>query len=173
MNRFFKSNFSTSIGTIYYLWGVGGPNKVIKVIFLGNNEKSFKQYIEKLNFMFSDTKFYEKKCLELEEKILNYLSGKNPCIDLKPLFLTGSDFEKKIWHEAMKVPYGRTVSYRDLAKNAGFLRAWRAAGTALKHNPVMLIVPCHRVIKSNGKIGFFGGGVEVKEFLIRLENNLD
>ncbi|MBM3709133.1 MAG: methylated-DNA--[protein]-cysteine S-methyltransferase [Actinobacteria bacterium] len=171
MTGFFKSDFSTSIGTLYYLWGVEGTNKEVNVIFLGNDEKSFKQYIDKLDVMFSGTEFYEKKCLELEEKILNYLSGKNSSIDLKPLFLMGSDFEKKIWQEAMNIPYGSTVSYRELAQRAGFLKAWRAAGTALNHNPVMLIVPCHRVIRSNGKIGFFGGGVEVKEFLIRLENN--
>ncbi|GAG73838.1 unnamed protein product, partial [marine sediment metagenome] len=67
------------------------------------------------------------------------------------------------------IPYGKTVSYRKLASLAGYRKAWRAAGSALKKNPVILIVPCHRVIRSDGNPGEFGGGKKVKKFLLSLE----
>jgi len=71
-----------------------------------------------------------------------------------------------------KIPYGETLSYREVALRAGFPRAFRAAGGALGRNPLPIIVPCHRVIRSDGGLGGFGGGIEIKKFLLELEGAL-
>ena len=106
---------------------------------------------------------------EIEKELAGYLSGKTREINLKPGYLYGTDFEKKIWETARKIPYGDVASYKELAEKAGYPNAFRAAGTALGNNPLMLVVPCHRVIRSNGEIGYFGGGEEVKLMLLDLE----
>jgi O-6-methylguanine DNA methyltransferase len=168
MLELFKDDFHSVIGTLYYIWKA--LNNCPEIVFLGNDRKAFDRYIEKLKIKFSDAELYNRKSEEVEIKISNYLAGRTPDIDLKPYFLTGSDFEKKIWLSTIKIPYGAAISYKELAQKAGFTRAWRAAGTALNHNPVMLIVPCHRVIKSSGEIGFFGRDTKIKEFLLNLEN---
>jgi O-6-methylguanine DNA methyltransferase len=71
----------------------------------------------------------------------------------------------------MRIPYGKVASYKELAESAGYPNAWRAAGTAISKNPVMIVVPCHRIIKSDGSIGLYGGGEKVKEFLLDLEQD--
>ena len=70
----------------------------------------------------------------------------------------------------MKVPYGKTVSYKGMAGQIGKPHAFRAAGTAIGKNPLLILVPCHRVIKSSGEIGNFSSGVKIKKFLLDLEN---
>jgi methylated-DNA-[protein]-cysteine S-methyltransferase len=178
--KIYKASFQSAIGTIYYLWvgsdrGKEVGNEVggqVKLSYLGIRKDSFESYIEKIKKnlpkigLFS---LHEKKSAETENHILDYLSGKVKSIKLGTYFLSGTDFEKKVWNTAISVPYGKTLSYKELAEKAGCPLAWRAVGTALGHNPVMLVVPCHRIIKSDGSIGNFGGGVKVKEFLLNLE----
>jgi len=87
------------------------------------------------------------------------------------LFLAGTEFERKVWNKLASVPYGETISYKKLAELIGHSGACRAVGSALRKNPLMLAVPCHRVIRSNGNIGKFSGGEKVKRFLLNLENS--
>lgn len=178
--KIYKANFQSVVGTIYYLWVGSGRGKEagneaggqVKLSLLVNRKDLFENYIEKLKeisckeILFS---LHEKKSAEAEKYILDYLSGKVKNISLDTYFLSGTDFEKKVWNTAVLIPYGKTLSYRELAEKTGFPLAWRAVGTALGHNPVMLVVPCHRIIKSDGSIGNFGGGEKVKEFLLNLE----
>jgi O-6-methylguanine DNA methyltransferase len=178
--KIYKASFQSAIGTIYYLWvgsdrGKEDGNEVggqVKLSYLGNRKDLFENYIEKLKKnsckkgLFS---LHGKKSAETENHILDYLSGKVKNIKLDTYFIFGTDFEKKVWNTAVSIPYGKTLSYKELAEKTGFPLAWRAVGTALGRNPVMLVVPCHRIIKSNGSIGNFGGGVKVKEFLLNLE----
>ncbi|MBA7562255.1 Methylated-DNA--protein-cysteine methyltransferase [subsurface metagenome] len=183
-----KSKFNSKIGFIYYLW-MNSEDSGERIIFLSNKKESFDQYIEELKIKYklnlarnpkiknkpSPNKslkallLNELKSEKIENAIIDYLSGKLKEIGIKPYFLTGSEFEKKVWNSAISILYGSTISYKDLAQRAGHPLACRAAGTAMKNNPVMLVVPCHRVIKSNGKLGNFGGGVEIKNFLVNLE----
>jgi methylated-DNA-[protein]-cysteine S-methyltransferase len=185
-----KSKFKSKIGFIYYLW-MNSEDSGERIIFLSNKKESFDQYIEELKIKYklnlagnpqienkpSPNKslkallLNEIKSEKIENAIVDYLSGKLKEIAVKPYFLTGSEFEKKVWNSAVSIPYGSVISYKDLAQRAGHPLACRAAGTAMKNNPVMLVVPCHRVIKSNGKLGNFGGGVDIKEFLINLETS--
>jgi methylated-DNA-[protein]-cysteine S-methyltransferase len=81
-------------------------------------------------------------------------------------------FRSKVLHQIARIPYGRTLSYGEVAAKAGNPRAFRAAGTACGSNPVPLIVPCHRVVQSSGAVGNYGGGPEMKEALLKLEGAL-
>lgn len=103
-------------------------------------------------------------------EIREYLQGKRKVFDI-PVFVTGTPFQKRIYEELLKIPYGHTVSYGGLAEMAGNKGAARAVGHAMRKNPVPLIVPCHRVIGSNGKnIGFMGiRNNPMQETLLSLE----
>jgi len=97
-----------------------------------------------------------------------YFKGRRFKFDV-PMALTGTDFQKKVWKELAKVPYGETISYGELAERIGNPRAGRAVGMASGKNPVPIIIPCHRVIGKNGTLTGFGGGLDVKQALLDLE----
>jgi methylated-DNA-[protein]-cysteine S-methyltransferase len=103
---------------------------------------------------------------ELDE----YFAGRRHEFDL-PLDwrLSRPGFYRKVLRATARVPFGITSTYGEIAARAGNPRAYRAAGSALGHNPIPIVVPCHRVLRSGGQIGEYGGGPEMKEFLLRLE----
>ena len=86
-----------------------------------------------------------------------------------PIKLTGTDFRKKVWAALLTIPYGQTISYKQLAERIGQPSAVRAVGGANHHNPVSIIVPCHRVIGASGTLTGYGGGLDNKAFLLELE----
>jgi methylated-DNA-[protein]-cysteine S-methyltransferase len=86
-----------------------------------------------------------------------------------PLDLQGTAFQKDCWQALRRIPYGSTCSYADLARRVGRPKAFRAVGQANHRNPVAIIVPCHRVVGSAGSLTGYGGGLEIKEKLLRLE----
>ena len=106
-----------------------------------------------------------KECLrQLEE----YFEGRRRVFTLR-LDLRGTPFEKRVWDELLKVPFGRTVAYRDIAEALGNPRATRAVGGANHRNPVSIVVPCHRVIGADGSLTGYGGGLRRKEWLLAHE----
>ena len=86
-----------------------------------------------------------------------------------PLDLHGTEFQKRCWQALRKIPYGKVCSYGDIAREIGSPRGFRAVGQANHNNPVPIIVPCHRVIGSNGTLTGYGGGLSIKEKLLELE----
>jgi len=98
-----------------------------------------------------------------------YFAGVRKSFDL-PLKFSGTEFQKQVWHELSKIPYGETVSYKELAERVGNIKACRAVGMANNKNPIPIIIPCHRVIGANGKLTGYAGGLNVKKFLLDLEN---
>jgi len=88
-----------------------------------------------------------------------------------PVRLSGTEFRKKVWKELSNIPYGKTISYKALAEAIGNPAAVRAVGGANHHNPVSIIVPCHRVIGASGSLTGYGGGLWRKEWLIEHERN--
>lgn len=86
-----------------------------------------------------------------------------------PLDLHGTPFQMRCWNALLEIPYGQTCSYGDLARKVGSPNGFRAVGMANHDNPIPIIVPCHRVITSDRKLGGYGGGLDVKEKLLRLE----
>ncbi len=111
-----------------------------------------------------ETETLKKAAIQLQE----YLQGKRSAFDL-PLSPEGTDFQKRVWEELMKIPYGETSSYGKLAGNIGKPGAARAVGLANNRNPIPVIIPCHRVIGANGSLVGYGGGLPMKEKLLALE----
>ena len=103
------------------------------------------------------------------KEINEYLDGKRNSFTFS-LNSLGTDFQKKVWREIAKIPFGKTITYTDLAKRAGSPNAIRAAGTATGKNPLSIIVPCHRVLGKDKAIGGYAGGLERKRQLLRLES---
>lgn len=103
------------------------------------------------------------------KQLKEYFQKKRKSFDL-PLEYTGTSFQISVWKELSKIPYGESISYVELAKRAGSPKAYRAAGSANGQNPISIIIPCHRVINADGKLGGYGGGLPMKRFLLDLEN---
>jgi len=106
-----------------------------------------------------------KSCIiQLEE----YFSGKRKVFDIK-VNPEGTDFRKCVWNELLKIPYGETVSYGEIAERIGNPKSVRAVGLANGSNTISIIIPCHRVIGKNGNLVGYGGGLQNKRFLLELE----
>lgn len=99
-----------------------------------------------------------------------YFAGDLTEFDLE-LDLVGSDFQKKVWAELLTIPYGETRTYGEIARDIGSVGASRAVGLANGHNPIGIIVPCHRVIGANGSLTGYGGGLARKRHLLDMEKN--
>lgn len=110
--------------------------------------------------------------LEAEKQLNDYFAGKRHSFSLK-LDFAGTEFQKQVWNALLKIPFGETRSYGDIANSIGNAKAVRAVGAANGKNPISIVTPCHRVIGANGKLTGFAGGLETKEFLLALENKVE
>lgn len=106
---------------------------------------------------------------EVIRQLQAYFRGELKEFDL-PLSMEGTDFQLRVWNELRAIPYGETISYAQLARRIGNPQAVRAVGAANGSNPIPIIVPCHRVIGSDGSLTGFGGGLSTKKRLLELEN---
>jgi methylated-DNA-[protein]-cysteine S-methyltransferase len=98
-----------------------------------------------------------------------YLEGRRMEFDI-PLLMVGTDFQKSVWKALLKVPYGATSTYSQMARDIGKERAVRAVGNAIGANRIAIIIPCHRIIGSDGGLVGYGGGLSLKKRLLRLEH---
>ncbi len=162
----YYSFFNCSIGDVFYIW-FKIDDKDIVLIYLSNNPYYFNSYVIKLKK--NSFKLRKNKSAFIESKIIDFLCGKIKVLPIKFCFLLGSNFEKRVWEFALKISYGNTASYKYLAEISGYPKAYRSVGSAIGRNPLMIIVPCHRIIKASGEIGNFGGGVYIKEYLLSIE----
>jgi methylated-DNA-[protein]-cysteine S-methyltransferase len=105
---------------------------------------------------------------EVRAQLAAYFAGARETFDL-PLELKGSPFQRCVWRALREIPYGETISYGELARRIGIPSASRAVGVANGHNPIAVIVPCHRVIGADGSLTGYGGGLERKRVLLELE----
>jgi len=102
---------------------------------------------------------------EVAKQVDEFFAGKRQAFDF-PLAPKGSPFQKRVWAELVRIPFGETISYGELARRIGNPAASRAVGRANATNPIALIVPCHRVIGTNGKLTGYAGGIELKDKLL-------
>ena len=102
------------------------------------------------------------------KQLCEYLKGNRKSFDL-PLNPKGTDFQKRVWSELTKIPYGKTKSYKQIAESIKSPKACRAVGLANNKNPIPIIIPCHRVVGSNGDLIGYAGGLHRKKFLLNLE----
>ncbi|MEG0035624.1 MAG: methylated-DNA--[protein]-cysteine S-methyltransferase [Oscillospiraceae bacterium] len=103
-------------------------------------------------------------------QLCEYFDGKRHEFDL-PLELRGTDFQKRVWAALCDIPYGETRSYKDIAKAVSNPKGYRAVGMANNKNPVVIVVPCHRVIGADGSLVGYGGGLDMKRLLLKLEGS--
>ncbi|MBQ6268840.1 MAG: methylated-DNA--[Bacteroidetes bacterium] len=150
--------FDSIIGKIFLF----GNNKEILKIFINNGSVCL-ELIKQCNRQ--DNLF-----IECKKQILEYLAGKRKNFDIN-IKINGSEFQTKVWNELLNIPYGTLKTYKDVAVNIGHPTASRAVGLAVHNNPLPIIIPCHRVIGSNGKLTGYAYGLELKQFLISLESN--
>lgn len=130
-------------------------------------------YIANLYINYNNIKTIQKETKLISQtanEIKEYLDGNKKSFSI-PIKIEGTDFQKKVWQEVLKIPYGENRSYKDIAININNSKAYRAVGTAIKNNPIPIIIPCHRVIKSNKDIGNYAYGIDIKKELLNLEAN--
>jgi len=110
----------------------------------------------------------DKTIIRTKKQLTEYFQGKRKIFDL-PLVINGTDFQVQVWKQLLKIPYSTTVTYAEQAEKVGDKNKARAVGLANGLNPISIIIPCHRVIGSNGQLVGFGGGLEKKAYLLKLE----
>jgi len=110
----------------------------------------------------------QKVLVETEKQLTEYFAGERREFEL-PLDMRGTQFQKDVWDALVGIPFGETRSYGDLARQLGNPAASRAVGAANGKNPISIVVPCHRVIGSSGKLTGFAGGMDVKALLLAME----
>lgn len=138
-------------------------NEKIIELNIYNEEKNEK----KNNIIEKDTKLL----LEVEKQLKEYFEGKRTKFEI-PLNPKGTEFMKKVWKELLKIPYGETRTYKEIAKKTGNSKASRAVGMANNKNPIPIIIPCHRVIGSNNKLVGYALGLDMKQYLLDLERKV-
>ncbi len=109
--------------------------------------------------------------VQCKKQLDEYFQGNRKSFNVEICFNKGTEFQIRVWNALKEIPYGTTVSYKDIAEKIGNPKAVRAVGGANNKNPISIIVPCHRVIGKNGKLIGYGGGIDKKEFLLKLERN--
>ena len=143
-------------------------NSIIGDIFISADE-NFLLSVQFVNHNFIENQ--ENKIIRQTIKQFDeYFRGKRKKFEL-PLNPKGTEFQKKVWLQLMKIPYGKSATYKDIATLIGDSNASRAVGNANNKNPIAIIIPCHRVIGSNNKLTGYAGGLDKKEKLLNLEKN--
>jgi AraC family transcriptional regulator of adaptative response/methylated-DNA-[protein]-cysteine methyltransferase len=148
---------------------VASTDKGVCMVTLSDQDKIL---VDALKEEFPQAQFlFENKYLLSQVKILlEYLKGKEPHCDL-PLDVKGTAFQKRVWDELRKIPYGKTYSYEEVAKRIGKPKAVRAVANACANNPTSLIVPCHRVVRKDGSLGGYRWDLKRKKALLEMEKH--
>ncbi len=156
--------FDSPIGAI----AVGCAQKALLWISTGfNAEKRALQNLDSLGF--PTERGTNAVCKKTQEELMDYFVGKRKTFRM-PIALFGTPFQIHVWQTLCEVPYGHVVTYGELAALAGYPNAARAVGTAMAKNRIPIIIPCHRVIATGGKLGGYGGGLGLKRTLLEIEN---
>ena len=151
MSKTYHGYYSSEIGTIKI---VGEKNEILSIDFIENKPTTK-----------TEIPSYLEDCIG---QIDDYFRGELKIFSVK-LKLQGTDFQTKVWKQLIKIPYGKTSSYKDIALKIGNPNAMRAVGSANRRNKLAIIVPCHRVIGSNGSLSGYAGGIWRKEWLLKHE----
>lgn len=161
------TSFDSKIGLIYIASTESG---VCKISVPRQTKRDFLQW---LNDNFEDNEVVDNKSRnkEIIEQMGRYFNGKLAKFTC-PIDMRGTPFQSRVWKELVKIPYGTTISYKQLAKRIGTKKGYQAIGRANATNPLPIVVPCHRVIGANGSLVGYTSGIKTKEFLLKLEGAL-
>ena len=154
--------FSSPVGPLLLQ---GADSKLQQLSFLKN--RNTKPFVDPAWIRRED--YFE----DIKEQLVEYFDGRRRKFDVDLDFgVPEKTFSAQVWRELVQIPYGETRSYRDVAQNIGRAKAFRAVGQANHRNPIAIIVPCHRVIGSDGTLTGFGGGLDTKKYLLDLESRI-
>ncbi|MGI6538868.1 MAG: methylated-DNA--[protein]-cysteine S-methyltransferase [Caldicoprobacterales bacterium] len=148
--------YETPVGKI----GLADNGRAITDLFFGEDSPLTEYIINETELLKSAYK-----------QLMEYFSGSRKIFDLSLAF-EGTSFQQKVWKALLTIPYGQVRSYKDIARQTGNEKACRAVGMANNRNPIGIIIPCHRVIGSDGKLVGYGGGLDIKRYLLQLEGVL-
>jgi methylated-DNA-[protein]-cysteine S-methyltransferase len=161
MERFFYTQIESPVGPLV----LGASEQALVVLEFAHQTGAPQAFATRVEWVRED----DHNILTAAIRELNeYFAGKRREFTVR-LDLRGPEFHRRCWQALLEIPYGDTCSYGELAKKVGSPGASRAVGQANHHNPVAIIVPCHRVITSTRELGGYGGGLNTKEFLLKLE----
>ena len=158
----------------YYMSPIG------KLLLASKNNKLVGVWMEKQKYYFAIPKEEIKENNDLEifvntKKWLDrYFKKENPNVNELDIEFLGSDFRKKVWQQVLAIPYGKTITYKEIAKKIACVYSYKqmsaqAVGSSLGHNPLLIIVPCHRVVGTNKTLKGYAGGLAKKKYLLELE----
>ena len=157
MGEVYYTRFESPVGTLL----LAGNGKALRRVSFESSKRSAPPQTE--------WKQNRQEFAEVIRQLQAYFHGELKEFDL-PLAMEGTEFQLRVWNELRAIPYGETISYAQLAGRIGNPKAVRAVGLANGSNPIPIIVPCHRVIGSDGSLTGFGGGLPTKRMLLELEN---
>lgn len=149
-------NYDYPIGKVW----IAEENGNITYIKFDNHDRDISDYRQ------METQVIQRASIQLTE----YFQGSRREFDL-PLSIDGTKFQESVWRALQTIPYGETKSYKDIAIQIGNPKASRAVGMANNRNPISIIIPCHRVVGHDGKLVGYGGGIDIKQYLLNLEKN--
>jgi len=158
MNIIYKSKLHSFIGNIFLLFNKNG---LLNVSINCYNDKWVDKFFPNAFIKSLNNNIY---LTQLKE----YFAGLRKEFEF-PILLFGTKFQKEVWKFVYEIPFGKTMSYLEVAKNIKRKTAQRAVGNALGNNPLLIIIPCHRVVMSNGNLGGFSAGIEIKKQLLTFE----
>jgi O-6-methylguanine DNA methyltransferase len=159
------SSFESRVGNLFF----ATTEKGVCLVFTRNSERAFLRDMKNLT---GREIVRDRKLLRpVEKELREYLKGERKDFDVAIDLICGTPFQKRVWRELSKIGYGQLVTYGDIARAIGKPGASRAVGQANGANPVSIIIPCHRVIASGGRLGGYGGGLKMKRTLLELEGS--
>jgi methylated-DNA-[protein]-cysteine S-methyltransferase len=172
-NRESAEPIAWSVGTSRvgrFLVAVDSGRALVGLRFLaeGFETSELQAALAELRSRFSAIEERPRPCATVVAAVREFVTGRSKVVDL-PVAVRGTPFQESVWKVVRRIPYGKTLSYRELAAKVGRPTAWRAVARANATNPVALVVPCHRVIGSDGRVTGYTGGVAIKQALLELE----
>lgn len=160
--KLYTRNIDTPFGEM--ILAVDEDNVLVRLIFPNGHDWWAEEIVRFRYDTINDPKRSDHVAAQLDE----YFEGNRRAFDL-PLRPEGTPFQRKVWSILQTIPYGKTITYKDIALDLGNLAAIRAVGRANGSNPIPIIIPCHRVIGADGSLIGFGGGLPLKQSLLKLE----
>jgi methylated-DNA-[protein]-cysteine S-methyltransferase len=164
MSKIYCTSFDSKIGTIYIASTEKG---LCKICIPKETKKDFFSWLA-TNFNEEDVVDNKSRNKEVIDQLTRYFNGKLAKFSV-PMDLIGTTFQLRVWKELRNIPYGTTISYKQLARRVGVPRGFQAVGSANGCNPMPIIIPCHRVIGTDGSLTGYAAGIKTKEFLLRAE----
>ena len=167
MAKIYCTSFDSKIGTIY----IASTDKgVCKICIPKETKKDFFSWLA-INFNEDDVVDNKSHNKDVIDQLTRYFNGKLAKFSA-PIDLLGTSFQLRVWRELKNIPYGTTISYKQLARRVGVPRGFQAVGSANGCNPVPIIIPCHRVIGSDGSLVGYGGDLWRKQWLLEHEGKI-